>query len=98
MSNQYPVAAARQQLPYPPELADRKGFETWLMEMRTKLATDGLAIGNAKARFFYVYSRFGAFKTQYLDYVAAGVTDADVFFCQSRNGPKGPEKKQANSV
>ena len=84
MLNQYPVAAARQQLPYPPELADRKGFEAWLMEMRTKLATDGLAIGGAKARFFYVYNRFKAFKTQYLNYVAAGVTNADVFLPKSK--------------
>ena len=68
------------------------------MEMHAKLVTNGLAIGSAKARFFYVYSRFGAFKTQYLDYVAAGVTDADVFFFQSRNGLKKSEKKQAGSV
>ena len=68
------------------------------MEMRAKLATDGLAIGGAEARFFYVYSRFGVFKTQYLDYVAAGVINADVFFCQSRSGFKKPEKKQTDSV
>ena len=62
--------------------------------MRTKLATDSLAIGSAEVRFFYVYSRFGAFKTQYLDYVAAGVTDADVFLAKVETDLKDPKKSK----
>ena len=62
--------------------------------MRTKLATDGLAIGSAEVRFFYVYSRFEAFKTQYLDYVAAGVTNADVFFAKVETDLKDPKKSR----
>ena len=64
------------------------------MEMRAKLATDGLAIGSAKARFFYVYNRFGAFKTQYLNYVAASVTNADVFFAKVETDLKDPKKSK----
>ena len=81
-------------MPHFPELANRKGFEAWLVEMRTKLATDGLAIGSAEVRFFYVYNRFGAFKTQYLNYVAAGATNADVFFAKIETDLKNPKKSK----
>lgn len=55
-----------------PHVGDLKKvrLEAWLVEMRGKLAVDGIAIGGAAAQFFYVYSRLSEFKEQFLPYVS----------------------------
>lgn len=56
------------------------------------MATDGYAIGSDKARFFYVYSRFGNFKTQYLGYVSNCVSDTETFLAKVETDLSDPKK------
>jgi hypothetical protein len=54
----HPGNRVRHSAPHPPLFeGDTKEYRGWALEMRNKLAVDGLAIGSNREKFAYIYSR-----------------------------------------
>ncbi len=64
MGNSTPSAMARRPRPMLPDPVkfdgSRSKFRAWYLEMRNKLLTDGLALGNDADQFRYVFARLGS--------------------------------------